>query len=80
MSKPAPNARGRRQFHSVAAEAARLGVSKTWLYAEVRAGRFPHVKLGSRVLLDPAETDDFLGRRAVAVEDALAQAEEDGVL
>ena len=46
----------------------------------VRAGRFPHVRLGSRVLLDPAETDAFLARRAVAVEGALARAEEDGLL
>ena len=55
-------------------------MSRGWLYGEIRAGRFPHMKLGSRVVLDPAETDAFLARRGLAVDDALAQAEEDGVL
>ena len=70
----------RRELRSVAQEAERLAVSRGWLYGEIRAGRFPHIRLGSRVVLDPAKTDDFLARRAVAVEDALAQAENDGVL
>ena len=66
-----------RQLHGVAQEARRLGVSRGWLYGEVRAGRFPHRKLGSRVLIDPAETDEFLERQAVGVEDALARASAD---
>jgi hypothetical protein len=35
------------------------------------------VRLGGRVLLDPAEVDAFLAARAVGVEEALRQAEED---
>ncbi len=46
-----------RKLRSVSKEAERLGVSKGWLYTEIREGRFPHVKLGSRVLLDPEEVD-----------------------
>lgn len=29
--------------------AADLGVSKDWIYSEVRAGRIPHVRLGRSV-------------------------------
>jgi excisionase family DNA binding protein len=29
--------------------AAALGVSRDWIYAEVRAGRIPHVRLGRNV-------------------------------
>ena len=65
-----------RQLRSVASEAKRLGVSKGWLYGEVRAGRFPHVRLGTRVLLSPADVDRFLALREVSVEDALAHAED----
>ena len=64
-----------RQLRSVASEAKRLGVSKGWLYGEVRAGRFPHVRLGTRVLLSPADVDRFLALREVSVEEALAHAE-----
>ncbi len=73
-------AKGERKLHSVSQEAERLGVSKGWLYTETREGRFPHVKLGGRVLLDPAKVDEFLAARSVGVEEALHQAEEDGVL
>ena len=66
-----------RELHSVAEEAARLGVSKGWLYGEVRAARFPHMKLGSRVLLDSAQVHEFLARQAVSVEEALKKAEAD---
>ncbi len=71
---------GHRELRSVSEEAERLGVSKGWLYNETREGRFPHVKLGGRVLLDPAKVDEFLAARSVGVEEALHQAEEDGVL
>jgi excisionase family DNA binding protein len=70
-------ANGRKELRGVAQEAARIGVSKAWLYTEIREGRFPHVRLGGRVLLDPAEVDAFLAARAVGVEEALRQAEED---
>ena len=66
-----------RKLRSVSKEAERLGVSKGWLYTEIREGRFPHVKLGSRVLLDPEEVDQFVDRCRITVEEALHQAEED---
>ncbi len=66
-----------RELRSVCVEAKRLGVSRGWLYGEVRAGRFPHVRLGNRVLLDPAEVDAFLAQRCVSVEQALERAEGD---
>ena len=71
-----PNAH--RQLRSVAQEAQRLGVSKGWLYMEARAGRFPHVRLGARILLDPSQVDAFLARRSVSVEQALEHAGEGG--
>ena len=66
-----------RQLQSVLSEAKRLGVSPSWLYQEIRAHRFPHVRLGNRVLLDPADVDAFLARRCVSVEQALERAEGD---
>ena len=69
-------AKASRQLRSVASEAKRLGVSKGWLYGEVRAGRFPHVRLGTRVLLNPADVDRFLALRGLSVEDALDHTEE----
>ena len=68
---------GHTELHSVAQEAERLHVSKGWLYTEIRAGRFPHLRLGVRVLLDPAEVDVFLAARAIGVEEALRQIAED---
>ena len=70
---------GRKELHSVAEEARRLHVSKGWLYGEIRASRFPHVKLGSRVLLDPEQVDAFLTQQEVGVEEARRQAEEDSL-
>ncbi len=72
-SQPKPH----RQLRSVRLEAKRLGVSPSWLYSEVRALRFPHVRLGNRVLLDPVEVDAFLAQSCVSVERALERAEED---
>ena len=65
-----------RRFHSVEDEAARLGVSKAWLYGEVRAGRFPHRKAGGRILIDPSEVDEFLELSGVSVEEAIQRAED----
>ena len=72
-------ATGQRHLRSVADEARRLGISPGWLYSEVRAGRFPCLRLGARVLLDPAEVDRFLDLRRVSVEEALGRADEDGL-
>ena len=69
-----------RKLRSVAQEAERLGLSLSYLYGEIRASRFPHIKLGSRVLLDPAEVDAFLSLREVGVEEALSHAEQDNGL
>ena len=76
-SSKASASREARELRTVAQEAARLGVSKGYLYTEVKARRFPHVRLGTRVLLDPQEVDAFLAARSVGVEEALRQAEAD---
>ena len=77
MQERPTSAKAPRELRSVALEAKRLGVSASWLYQEVRMNRFPHVRLGNRVLLDPAEVDDFLARRCVSVEQAVERVEED---
>ena len=66
-----------RQLRSVASEAKRLGVSPSWIFQEVRADRFPHIRLGGRILLDPIDVDDFLAHRRLSVEQALERAEGD---
>ena len=70
-------AKALRELRSVTSEAKRLKVSPSWLYQEIRAHRFPHVRLGNRVLLDPADVDAFLAQRCVSVEQAVERAEED---
>ena len=40
--------------------AAALGVSRDWIYAEVRAGRIPHVRLGRNVRFRSATIEDWL--------------------
>lgn len=41
--------------------AAKLGVTKRWVYAETRAGRIPHVRLGPRyVRYREQAIDDWL--------------------
>ena len=70
-------AKALRELRSVTSEAKRLKVSPSWLYQEIRAHRFPHVRLGNRVLLDPADVDAFLAQRCVNVEQALERVEED---
>jgi excisionase family DNA binding protein len=37
-----------------------LGVSKDWIYAEVRADRIPHVKLGRSVRFRPASIEEWI--------------------
>lgn len=69
--------RPRREYHSVAQEAERLGVSPSWIYTECRADRFPCFHMNGRILLDPDEVDRYCELRHVTVEDALRQAEDD---
>jgi excisionase family DNA binding protein len=40
--------------------AVQLGVSKDWIYAEVRAERIPHVKLGRNVRFRESSIEDWL--------------------
>lgn len=37
-----------------------LQVSKVWLYKEVRAGRFPHRKVGRLLRFKASEVDEYL--------------------
>ncbi len=65
-----------RRFHSVGVEAARLGVSSSWIYGEVRERRFPHRRARGRVLIDPAEVDEFLELTGVSAREATERAED----
>jgi excisionase family DNA binding protein len=47
-----------RELLTAAEVAARLKVPKSWVYAETRAGRIPHVKLGPRYRRYRAEAID----------------------
>lgn len=40
-----------------------LGIPKTWLLAEARADRIPHVRLGRYVRFDPANVQHWLKNR-----------------
>ena len=40
--------------------AAMLGVSKDWIYAEVRAGRIPHVRLGRNVRFRATSIEEWI--------------------
>lgn len=40
--------------------AARIGMSTDWVYAEVRAGRIPHLRLGRYVRFRDASIDEWL--------------------
>jgi len=42
------------------AVAATLGVSKDWIYAEVRAGRIPHLRLGRNVRFRAQSIDHWI--------------------
>ncbi len=47
--------------------ARRLGVSAHTLRTWVRDQRVPHIRLGRRVLFDPAALDRFVAKRSVPV-------------
>jgi len=40
-----------------------LGVPKTWVLAEARAGRIPHLRLGRYVRFEPSELEAWWRRR-----------------
>ena len=67
--------RAPRRFHGVVDEAARLGVSRSWLYTEIKAGRFPHCRMGTRLLIDPTEVDAFLEQSSVTASEAVERVE-----
>jgi excisionase family DNA binding protein len=46
--------------------AAQLGVSKDWIYAECRAGRIPHVKLGRNTRFREEAIEDWLCEQEIA--------------
>jgi excisionase family DNA binding protein len=39
-----------------------IGMSKDWIYAEVRADRIPHVRLGRYVRFRPEAIEDWIRR------------------
>jgi excisionase family DNA binding protein len=43
--------------------AARLGITRKALYAQVAAGRIPHVRLGRRVFFPAKAVEDWLNSR-----------------
>jgi excisionase family DNA binding protein len=51
-----------RETEDVSEAAARLGVSKVHLYDEIRAGRFPVIRIGRRVLISKSYLDSLLSR------------------
>ena len=40
-----------------------LGVPKTWVLSEARAGRIPHVRLGRYVRFEPAQLESWWAAR-----------------
>jgi excisionase family DNA binding protein len=51
-----------RETVDVRKAAARLGVSKVHLYDEIRAGRFPVIRIGRRVLIPKSYLDSLLSQ------------------
>jgi excisionase family DNA binding protein len=43
--------------------AAELQVPKTWVYAQARAGRFPHVRAGHYVRFDPRDVQTWIDQQ-----------------
>lgn len=43
--------------------AAMLGVSRDWIYAEARAGRMPHVRLGRHVRFKAESIDEWISEQ-----------------
>jgi excisionase family DNA binding protein len=42
--------------------AARIGMTKDWIYAETRAGRIPHITLGRYYRYRPESIDEWIRR------------------
>ena len=53
-----------RKLMPMAAFARQTGVPASWLKAEAEAGRIPHLRAGSRILVDPAAVERVLLDRA----------------
>ena len=56
--------------------AASLGVPASWLEAEAKAGRIPHLKAGRRLLFNPAAVERVLLDRAAASVESQTQSDE----
>lgn len=52
---------------TVAKFAAAMGVSTDHVYDQIKAGRLPAIKLGSKFLLDPKRTADCLRQKKLTV-------------
>ena len=60
---------------SARAVAERLGVSKSFVYDEIKAGRLPHLRLGQRrYVIESEQLDHYLALRRVTAEEAAANA------
>ena len=59
-------------YQSIEQRAELLGVSVSWLYGQVRAGRYPHERHGGRILIPIDEADTFDRATRVTADDALA--------
>jgi hypothetical protein len=57
-------------------EAARIGTSTTLTLEACREGRYPHTRLGRRILIDPVEADAFLAATGTPLEAAITRARE----
>jgi len=54
-----------------------IRMSESWLRREAAAGRFPHIRLGRRLLFRPAAVDAWLRAREQGAEPALASTDQD---
>ncbi len=50
--------------------AERLGLSRSAIYELIAKGRLPHVRVGSRILVELAELEEFLALRRVTARQA----------
>ena len=60
IGKPRPKSAKTRTV-SVAEAAEILGVSRMALYQAVWGGKFPHIRVGRRILISTAKLDELLG-------------------
>ncbi|MCG3127422.1 MAG: hypothetical protein CHACPFDD_02282 [Phycisphaerae bacterium] len=58
--------------------ASRLGVPATWLRTEALAGRVPHLRVGRRLLFNPAAVEEALLHRASQKAKGIAHADDQG--